>query len=260
MKLAIFAIALDEERYLAEWLEYHSALGFTDFIIYDNSPSNKLLEFATDRVKIIYFPGKGMQIPAYNHFLTNFADDFDYAIALDIDEFLVIHNGLSLDQFIHKYLKSAGVAINWKIFGSNGRLHYSADPVVERFTKCQSDFSDHIKTIINCRSVARYSNPHLPDITVDGQVFDLAGNLITGHTSPVDTTDIAQINHYFCKSWQEFNWKIQRGRITSGVEPRSTDDFLWANRNDVDDLSALTFINNKKINSHVPTDSLQNPV
>lgn len=242
MKAAIFAIALDEERYLSEWIQYHTELGFTDFVIYDNSANNRLLEYASDSVKVLYYPGKGVQISAYNHFINNFAKNFDYAIALDIDEFLVIHNQLSLAEFIQTYLKSAGVIINWKFFGSNGHLQYTNQPVLERFTRCQDDASDHFKTLINCKLVARYTNPHLPDLLTLGEIFDLHGEPVKDHLHPVDTTNIAQINHYFCKSWQEFNWKIQRGRITLNVEPRSTDDFFWANRNDVEDLSALTFL------------------
>jgi hypothetical protein len=246
MKLAIFAIALDEERYLAEWLDYHKRLGFTDFFIYDNSANNKLRDFASDSVKIIYFPGKGMQIPAYNNFLENFASDFDYAMALDLDEFLVIHNGLSITEFIQTYLTSAGVVIHWRFFGSNGHITYSNQPVLKRFIKCQDDCSDHFKTIIDCKKVVRYTNPHMPDLTVDGEIFELTGELVTGHASQINTTSIAQINHYFCKSWEEFNWKINRGRITLDVEPRSTNDFFWANRNDVVDKSALNLITNKK--------------
>ena len=71
MKAAIFAIALDEERYLSEWIQYHTELGFTDFVIYDNSANNRLLEYASDSVKVLYYPGKGVQISAYNHFINN---------------------------------------------------------------------------------------------------------------------------------------------------------------------------------------------
>ena len=53
MKAAIFAIALDEERYLSEWIQYHTELGFTDFVIYDNSANNRLLEYASDSVKVL---------------------------------------------------------------------------------------------------------------------------------------------------------------------------------------------------------------
>jgi hypothetical protein len=243
MELAIFAIALDEERYLDEWLQYHTDLGFTKFIIYDNSANHRLREFESDSVKIIYFPGKAMQIPAYNHFLENFASEFDYAIALDIDEFLVIHNDITLNKFIKLYVKSAGTVIHWKFFGSNGHLTYSNLPVLERFTKCQPDCSDHFKTLIDCKKVVRYTNPHLPDLTVDGEIFELTGELVTDHASEINTTDIAQINHYFCKSWEEFKWKINRGRITINTEPRSTNDFFWSNRNDVYDDSAIVLRN-----------------
>lgn len=241
MKTAIFAIALDEERYLAEWLQYHTLLGFDKFFIYDNSPNNVLSEFESDLVKIIHFPGKVQQIPAYNHFVSNFSQDLDYAIALDIDEFLVIHNDLSLADFIKKYLTSAGIAIHWKFFGSNGHLTYSDVPVLERFTKCQVGGDSHFKTLIDCRRVSSYANPHLPDSLVSGEILELSGEAVNSNQSNVDTTDIAQINHYFCKSWEEFNLKVKRGRSDIS-DVRILDDFTWSNINDVEDTRALDFI------------------
>ena len=62
-----------------------------------------------------------------------------------------------------------------------------------------------------------------------------------------DSTSIAQINHYFCKSWQEFNWKINRGRATTVNEFRKTDDFEWSNRNDVLDLTATKIRDKNKL-------------
>ena len=55
------------------------------------------------------------------------------------------------------------------------------------------------------------------------------------------------INHYFCKSWQEFNWKINRGRATTVNEFRKTDDFEWSNRNDVFDLTATKIRDKNKL-------------
>lgn len=262
MKVGIVAIAKDEEQYLAEWLNYHSLLGFDRFYVYDNSANNRLMKFATDSVKIIYYPGQTKQVQAYNDFIQNFSNEVDYVIALDIDEFLVIHNGLSLVDFITTYLKSTGVCINWRFFGSNGHKYFTDSPVLDRFTMRQPDFDHNVKTLVKTECLLRYSNPHCPDLLTVGQVTDLFGNPINLNEplSNSDTTSIAQINHYFCKSWQEFNWKINRGRATTVTERRSTDDFIWSNRNDVTDLSAIQ-IRDKKINhKNVPTDSLQNSV
>ena len=263
MKVGIVTIAKYEERYLAEWLQYHSLLGFDNFYIYDNSSNNQLMNFATDKIKIIYYPGRVKQIEAYNDFIQNFSNEIDYVIALDIDEFLVIHNGLTLQNFIKKYVLSSGVCINWRFFGANGHKYFKDQSVLERFTMRQPDFDRNVKTLVKTEALLRYSNPHCPDLITVGQITDLLGNPINLNdpVSEVDTIGIAQINHYFCKSWQEFNWKINRGRATTMKEKRSTNDFVWSNRNDVLDLSAIKFRDKK--NNHINnvlTDSLQNSV
>ena len=241
MNAGIVAIAKDEERYLAEWLEYHSRLGFSKFYIYDNSANNTLMNFASNEVTVIYYPGQVKQIEAYNDFIQNFSNEIDYVIALDIDEFLVIHNDMSLTEFISTYLTSSGICINWRFFGSNGHKYFTDLPVLERFTMRQFDFDHNIKTLVRTDRLLRYSNPHCPDLLTTGLITDLLGNPINVNdpVSESDTASIAQINHYFCKSWQEFTWKINRGRATTVSERRKTDDFAWSNRNDVIDTSAI---------------------
>lgn len=249
MNVGIVAIAKDEERYLAEWIEYHSLLGFNKFYIYDNSANNRLMNFASSQVTVIYYPGKLKQIEAYNNFIHNFSNEIDYVMALDIDEFLVIHNDLSLSEFIMTYLTSSGVCINWRFFGSNGHKYFTDSPVLDRFTLRQQDFNHNIKTLVKTDRLLRYSNPHCPDLLTVGLITDLYGTPINVNDplSESDSTSIAQINHYFCKSWQEFNWKINRGRATTVNEFRKTDDFEWSNRNDVLDLTATKIRDKNKL-------------
>jgi len=42
-KVAICAIVKDERRYLAEWIAYHSVIGFDHFFLYDNGSSDTTL-------------------------------------------------------------------------------------------------------------------------------------------------------------------------------------------------------------------------
>jgi hypothetical protein len=56
----ICAIALNEERYIDEWIKYNLLLGFSH--IYDNSYNNILKDKKSDRVTIIHYPGIAKQL------------------------------------------------------------------------------------------------------------------------------------------------------------------------------------------------------
>ena len=64
----ICVIALHEELYIDEWIQYHLALGFSHIYIYDNSDTNTLATKQSDRVIVRHFPGKQKQFEAYNQF------------------------------------------------------------------------------------------------------------------------------------------------------------------------------------------------
>ena len=97
---AICAIALQEERYIDEWIRYHLSLGFHNIYVYDNSDDHSLKNKQSDRVTIIHFPGKSLpnkpkQIDAYHAFITKnnineilqhsaFAEDLGM-LSIDID-------------------------------------------------------------------------------------------------------------------------------------------------------------------------------
>lgn len=37
MKTALVCIAKDEDHYIAEWIKYHTKLGFDEIFVYENS-------------------------------------------------------------------------------------------------------------------------------------------------------------------------------------------------------------------------------
>ena len=58
--------------------------------------------------------------------------------------------------------------------------------------------------------------------------------------------DIAQLNHYFTKSKEEFQLKAARGRADNG-EIRSMADFQAHDFNDIEDMLAFMFMHEIKI-------------
>lgn len=56
MKIAVVAIAKDEDRYLADWIDYHHKISIDEFFIYQNNWRYK--KEVPDYVNLIQFDGK----------------------------------------------------------------------------------------------------------------------------------------------------------------------------------------------------------
>jgi len=82
-------------------------------------------------------------------------------------------------------------------------------------------------------------NPHKPNVVIG----DTQNNIIIGNSHPNGSYEKLQINHYFCKTQQEFIKKIERGSADS-TPKRSLDSWHAHNMNEVEDDEALKFYRN----------------
>lgn len=99
MTTALVCIAKDEDCYIAEWLQYHTKLGFDEIFVYENNWRYLFKDtFKNDPVHFIPLDGKVMQLKAYNMFLRHFGNSFDWAAFIDVDEFIVNHSSASLKE------------------------------------------------------------------------------------------------------------------------------------------------------------------
>lgn len=144
MKIAIVAIAKDEELYIEEWLNYYRKLGATHFFIFDNNDegNNKLPELigSNPDVSIIDIRGRkalnaaGMQVGCNTKIYNEQKDNFDYFGYFDIDEFLYME-GKTIEEFVsQEQFKNVDVIkFNWRYYGDNDLVWYDPRPVQERF-------------------------------------------------------------------------------------------------------------------------------
>lgn len=180
MKLALIAICseLDARYYVLEWIKYHKHIGFDDIFIYlnnvDKHTRDNLENYKLDYVHLIEWDGKIQQLRAYNDFIENKSKDYDWGLFIDIDEFFVPKGFKDAKEALEFYKDYYAVAFNWKLFGSNGleKPDYSKG-VIERFTKSQIGFNNHIKTALNFKKIrynfitdCRFCNPHFVGISM----------------------------------------------------------------------------------------------
>jgi Glycosyl transferase family 2 len=241
---ALCCIALDEELYIDEWIQYHLKIGFDAIHVYDNSENN-VLSFLENRyqdsVYVVHYQGRCMQIPAYNHFVQVNRDRYRWCAMMDIDEFLVLRKHKSVKELLKEHCIEGALSLNWIFFGTNGHEKFINEPVLKRFTKRQTGVNQQVKTISCMDDIDYYENPHFPVLKSNRLQHDCDGNFFSGALNSRGTEEIACIYHYFLKSKEEFGKKIARGRADIPDFRTWEADFELHDLNDYEDLSAWIF-------------------
>ena len=240
MKIALVCIAKDEDNYINEWVGYHLKLGFDKIYIYENDwPSN------INQPNVITIPVNGprQQIPMYNHFISQYKDEYDWVAFLDVDEFIVLKKHNNIHELMDEYNTDSALGINWVFFGDNNQTFNGDYSIIERFTKRGGLPDEHIKSIVNPKKVTIMNvHSHI------GQCVDTNRKRIDNSPfNPNGPIDVVQINHYFTKTKEEFVKKINRGRADTGTY-RDISDFDKHNINEIEDLTALNFYKNDNNN------------
>ena len=237
----ICAIALNEERYIDEWIQYNLFLGFSHIYIYDNSSNNVLKNKKSDRVTIIHIPGAIKQLEAYNIFTVQYKTKHIWCAFIDCDEFIVLKKHDNIISFLNEYNNCASVALSWLMFGTSNETEYRNEPVSKRFLYCANKTDIHIKSIAKLSNISNYVQPHSPELK-NGYNMDTNRNVIIGPFNYNGDDKIACIHHYYTKSEEEFKQKIIRGRADI-VQKRGFDELqdIHSKNNDIYNSDAWNF-------------------
>jgi len=241
MKIALVCIAKNEDNYIQEWIDYHKKLGYDDIFIYQN---NWRCQIEEPNVIKIEYDGEVRQVPAYNDFIQKNKTNYDWVSFFDVDEFLVLKKHKNIKEFIQDYQDFDGIGVNWILFGDNNLTGVTDEySVIKRFTKRQLGVNEHIKSTIKLTNdvIMGVHAPH------NKMLCNTNKELFSGSFNRNTLDDIAQINHYFCKTREEFIEKINRGRSDT-YQKRNIDEFDAHNINEIEDVTALKFIHNDNNN------------
>lgn len=264
IRKAICCIAKDEDNYIDEWIQYHWNMGFDDIFVFQHDwkyAGNfaKMPDTSTQRLHLIDINGPCMQLPAYNHWLKFFSLEYDWVAFLDVDEFICLRGTNSLEHILDTFRDVPSIAVNWRMFGDSGRERKPDDgdwSLLRRFTHCAKDLNHHVKQIVNlkrCRElglVVTMINPHCSNITS----VSMTGKRFYGpfNEHDLNVTHVMELNHYFCKTREEFVDKIERGRADTETKREDGDElFVEHNRNEVENTVALDFFNATQYANHV---------
>ena len=234
----ICCIVKDEERFVREWAEWHLKLGFDRISLFEDWGSRSHLPAleGLDGVDVYRMDGNvwGLrnwhssrtQLELYEWFLDERKRDgrCDWVGFLDVDEFVMLDEGLDLDGLTHDFESFPGLLLSWKFYGANGHVSRPSGGVMDSYTKeggsdgCRSRWQ--VKSLVNVKLAEGMRNLHVVE-----------GGVKTNGDGDLDSSlcyDKGWINHYFSKSWEDFVERMSR-RGNFHNDYRTYDSFFCAN-------------------------------
>ena len=186
MRTLVCAIAKNENHYLREWVEYYKDLGFTNICIYDNNDidGEHFDEVIDDYIQsgfVIVKNRRGMkgsinwaghyyddknwtcrsiQIESYDDCYHTIANDYDWMLLVDIDEFLTFDDCNLVSMLSNPiYQNYQFIAFSVIVYGDSDIIETNGDYSIRKFTKLAvGDSPKFIKPIIRTRMHACHIN------------------------------------------------------------------------------------------------------
>lgn len=247
MRILAILTVRNEASFLLEWLAHHRAVGFTDFLVFSNACTDGT-DSMLDRLAALGHLShirnddhpKGPQWAALKAAERHPAFlDADWAMVLDIDEFVNVHVGdRSLSALIAALPQASAITLTWRMFGNAGLVSLPDAPVTETFTRAAGDpiawpwRAVMYKTLFRVTPGTRLG-VHRPK--GDFVWADSAGRPLAGGPqrifSPLGQPNytLAQLNHYALGSVEGYLVKADRGRANRDAS--AFDLGYWVERN-----------------------------
>lgn len=263
--LACVAMAKNEGAYLREWIDFHHARGVEYFVIYNNDSTDDtvdILEEYQSKGILRYFDwpnfvaieGTNGQRLAYAHAVALLRGTFRWTAFLDVDEFLFPPEESDLREVLEDYADVPALGVYVFKFGTCGHKTKPPGGVIENFMWRQSVGTSAggltqtmVKSIVQPAHVSGVVSAHYFRTSIwPALALDEARRPVSkGHLQRV-ASDRLRINHYFTKSSEEFEAKLNRGYTGLGInaEKRTgkTRHARWIDANSVEDRTILKFV------------------
>lgn len=252
MNPVIVCIAKKEHDYIEEFVKYHLALGFKHIFLYDNEdePTYKSMLHAYKEITVIHLPFNNYKKPVQYVALDNFIETYlfktniTHVAHIDIDEFIVLKRHANICDFIKEYIvgNCQGIGMNWRFFGSSGKTEKTNEPITTRFTMCEKNGNQHIKTLFKKDNFVKFIQCHSVKFS-RGHTKSTKNKIIKGPFNTDIDFDVIQLNHYKCKTLEEFRYirTRQRADVKGDINENVDENFKVYDINEVEDLHAYHF-------------------
>lgn len=251
-KISLVTLAHKDELYINEWIDYNLKLGFDDIHIFQNNWRLENFE-QNEKVHIHEYDGqsyisdepiwvRNIQAKCFTDFGRNYYNQYEWVAFFDIDEFLVLKKHNNVKDFIKDYEDYQCLVINWAMFGDNNITTFdkSYTSQLKRFTKRKATLHNQFKSI--CKLNQSFEHQvHW----INGTWVDTHFRVGNGPFNYQATDEIAQLNHYYLRTYPEFLIKRERGGVDNVNIKKPIETFQENNFNEIEDTLARDFLYGK---------------
>lgn len=259
MSHVVITTMRNEGAFLLEWLAHHRAVGVDHFVVFSNDcddGTDDMLDKLAELGWLTHvrndgpYDSAGIQFTALNLAAKlDVVRAADWILAIDVDEFVNIHTGDGTFAALHDALPEASaITLTWRLFGNNGQVRYSDQPVTETFDKAAPDIlhwpwrASMFKTLYANDGTYKKPGVHRPRAPDAGRVD--AARWFDGHGRALDAQfktkrifsnfaqsnyGLVQLNHYPLGAIESYVVKVDRGRVNRTDATLGAD--YWIERN-----------------------------
>jgi hypothetical protein len=225
LQLGVVVIIRNEAPHLEEWLAYHRALGVQHFFIYDNGSDDELHEVIEawvnhGLVTLVHWPLPGGQIDAYSHALRFYGPSVAWLAFFDVDEFVVPLVDDDIPSLLARWPDAADIRMPRVDFGFSGHRTPPDGLTIEAYIEVANVFGRdpakplRVKTVLQPRAVSAMG---IHTATVADAPLTADGRPLPRETIGVGCHELVQVNHYYTRSFEEFEAKRFRGSATGRI-------------------------------------------
>lgn len=232
----ICAIIYNEHTELEEWIRHNLSIGFDHIYLFEDygskthsSITDQFANVTLSTLEVYDINNSGSpnkQKNLYDKFLKQHQEDqdVDWIAFIDVDEFIMLEDGYTLESMLEEFKDEAAVFLCWKNYSASGHLEKKPEGMtnLEYYDKevsiwvLHTDIQYMLKSIINVNKDNKIIHVHLAE---DG--------VFTNHKKYKNPGmccyDKAWINHYFYKSWEDWCYRmLSRGNMGSNVRTFDT--------------------------------------
>lgn len=242
-QVAVVTTMKNEGPFILEWLAYHRAIGIRDFIVYTNDcddGTDTMLDLLQEKGIVQHrdnpFRDTGLK-PQHAALAASekepIIQNADWAICMDVDEFINIHAGDGMVQDLFEAVPDANmISLTWRLFGNDDVEEFCDEFITERFSGCAPLMTRKphqawgFKTLFRNIGLFKKMGVHRPKGLRPQLVDDVNWVNGSGIKMPKDeyrnawrsTTrtvgyDLVSLNHYAVRSAESFLVKRDRGRV-----------------------------------------------
>ena len=233
LKVCICTIGKKENLYAKEFVDYYKNLGVNKIFLYDNNEIDDekfdtvIKDYINEGfVEIIDIRGiVAPQIRAMEDCRKKNYMKFDWLIFYDMDEYLFLRNYSNVNDYLNQkvFAKCQRIQLNWFFHTDNNQLYYDNRTLKERFPEKEKKWEgikiggiEGIKSILKGKINITIKDTHILNsklIPCDGfgKIKEIQ-NIITNESDHY----YYYIDHYYCKSTEEFAHKLLRGSVSHG--------------------------------------------